>query len=100
MNRRVIVLSEAEDDLDAGEDFYEKQLEGLGLHFLENLRNDLRLLSVHGGSHRKVYGFHRALSKRFPYAIFYRVNGDTVSVYAVLDCRRDPREIRQRLRGS
>ena len=100
MNRQVVVLPAAEDDLDTGEEFYEGQAEGLGQHFIDTLRNDLRSLSVHSGNHRRLYGFHRALSKRFPYAIFYRVNGDLVSVYAVLDCRRDPEKTRRRLRGE
>jgi hypothetical protein len=34
------------------------------------------------------------LSKRFPYAIFCRVNDSAVVVYAVLDCRRDEAYIR------
>lgn len=76
------------------------QAEGLGDHFIATLKLDLNALAVHGGSHRKLYGYHRAISKRFPHAIFYRVNGDTVSIYAVLDCRRDPQEIRQRLHGA
>lgn len=38
------------------------------------------------------------LSKRFPYAIYYTVDEDLVSVYAVLDCRQDPRMIEDRLR--
>jgi hypothetical protein len=32
----------------------------------------------------------RMLSKRFPFAVYYRLEGDTVRIYAVLDCRRDP----------
>ena len=97
--RPVILLATAEDDLDAGERFYETQEEGLGDHFLATLKLELRSLAVHGGSHRKMYGFHRAISKRFPHAMFYRVEKDEVRVYAVLDCRRDPAEVRRRLRG-
>jgi plasmid stabilization system protein ParE len=40
---------------------------------------------------------HRLLAKRFPFAIYYRVEGDPVQVYAVLDCRRNPAWIRDRL---
>jgi hypothetical protein len=36
------------------------------------------------------FGFHRALAKRFPFGIYYRVEGAIVRVYAVLDLRRDP----------
>ena len=34
--------------------------------------------------------YHRALSKRFPFAIFYTVYDEMVSIHAVVDCRRKP----------
>ena len=49
---------------------------------------------------RIVFGFHRVLSKRFPYAIFYRFDRekDLIQVYRVLDLRRDPSWIQRRLK--
>ena len=42
-------------------------------------------LQVHGGVHRIAYrNYHRALAKRFPFAIFYTLSGDTLFVHAVL----------------
>ena len=38
------------------------------------------------------------LSKRFPFAVFYTVRGETVFIRAVVDCRRDPAWIRERLK--
>jgi hypothetical protein len=38
------------------------------------------------------------LSKRFPYAIYYTVTADLVSVYAILDSRQDPGRIEERLK--
>ena len=37
------------------------------------------------------------LSKRFPFAVYYRIVENEILVYAVLDCRRDPAWIRKRL---
>ena len=37
------------------------------------------------------------LSKRFPYAVYYRVAGNVAQVWAVLDCRQDPEKIFRRL---
>jgi plasmid stabilization system protein ParE len=97
---RLEILSEAEQDLIAGAKFYEAQGAGLGDHFLDSLYADIDSLLPYAGIHRVVFGFHRALSKRFPYAIFYRLERDQglVRVYRVLDLRRDPLWIRQRLR--
>jgi hypothetical protein len=36
------------------------------------------------------------LAKRFPFAIYYKINGDVVSVHAVLDCRKNPAWARKR----
>ena len=53
------------------------------------------------GGHAIYFGrFHRALSKRFPFAIYYRVAGQEVQVYAVLDCRRSPAWIRSHLSAA
>jgi len=41
--------------------------------------------------------FHWTLAKRFPYAIYYTLADDLVSVHAVLDCRQDPKRIEERL---
>lgn len=34
--------------------------------------------------------FHQLLSKRFQFAVYYRVADDVVLVFAVLDCRWNP----------
>jgi hypothetical protein len=51
-----------------------------------------------GGIHRVVYqNYHRALAKRFPFAVFYTVSDQTVWVHAVVDCRREPTWITEHL---
>jgi plasmid stabilization system protein ParE len=90
---KIEILSDAEEDLIAGARFYERQGTGLGDYFLNAIYSDIDSLLIYAGIHRVVFGFHRALSKRFPYAIFYRLNqqAQLVQVYRVLDLRRDPR---------
>ena len=65
---RIEILPEARDDLIAGFRFYERQAPGLGSHFRESVLKDVDSLVVHGGVHPKVFGYHRSLSKRFPFA--------------------------------
>lgn len=78
--------------------FYEKQGEGLGEYFFYSLFSDIDSLVLYGGIHAKVYGYHRMLSKRFPYAIYYKLEWEeVVIVYRVLDLRRDPKQIKQAL---
>jgi plasmid stabilization system protein ParE len=84
------LLPEAERDLEIGADFYESQRPGLGVYFNDCLASDIESLKLHAGIHEKYKGYFRALSKRFPFAVYYDVNQDWVEVYAVLDCRQDP----------
>jgi plasmid stabilization system protein ParE len=97
---RIEILPEAQEDLIAGFRFYEHQAPGLGSYFRESILSDVDALAVVGGVHAKVFGYHRSLSKRFPFAIYYRVEADVVRVRAILDCRRNPSWIRRRVRGQ
>ena len=96
---RIEILSEAENDLFAAAKFYERRRAGLGEYFLDALSSDIDSLVPYAGIHRIVFGFHRALSLRFPYAIFYRFERDEqlIRIYSVLDLRRDPLWIREQL---
>jgi hypothetical protein len=59
--------------------------------------SDIEALTYFGGIHQVVDGYHRTLSKRFPFCIYYDIKGETLTVVAVLDARQDPLWIRQRL---
>ncbi len=75
--------------------FYEKQGEGLGGYFFDSLFSDIDSLLLYAGIHPMVFGYHRMLAKRFPYAIYYRFEKETlVVVRRVLDLRRDPKKIK------
>jgi hypothetical protein len=93
------ILSSAIDDLMNGYKFYEKQSEGVGEYFLDSLFSDIDSLVINAGIHPIYYEkYHRMLSKRFPFAIYYKVEGQVAVVYAVLDCRRNPAWLRKKLK--
>ncbi len=97
---QVHITRAAESDLLNGFDFYERQQSGIGEYFLDSLFADIDALMLSGGIHAKPDGhLHRALAKRFPFAIYYTIEGGTVTVIAVLDCRQDPASITERLQG-
>ena len=77
------ILPSAVADLASGRNFYEQQGEGLGSYFLNTLFADI--------------DYHRLLSKRFPYAIYYRLHDNTVEVWRVLDLRQEPEQIKKAL---
>jgi len=68
-------LSPAKHDLRAGFRFYEEKERGLGSYFLESLYADIDSLHIYAGIHEVHFEkYHRALSKRFPYAIYYTLS--------------------------
>jgi len=94
---RIEILDSAEKDLLDGFKFYERQSKGLGNYFLESLFSDIDSLNLYAGIHAIHFGYNRMLSKRFPFAIYYKSDKEIVRVYAILDCRRNPAWIRERL---
>lgn len=94
----VRILSAAARDLRDGHGFCERQAPGIDAYFLDSLYADIDSLSVRAGIHPVSFGrYHRLLSKRFPFAVYYRLAGEVATVYAVLDCRRNPAWTRQRI---
>jgi len=94
----VRILKSAKTDLTAGFRFYEAKQNRLGFYFLETLYSDIDSLLLFAGIHSIHFGkYHRLLSKRFPFAVYYRIADDEILIFAVVDCRRNPAWIRQRL---
>lgn len=95
---KIEILESAQQDLLEGFWFYELQEKGLGGYFLDSLFSDIDSLQLYAGIHENHFAFHRMLSKRFPFAIYYRMQTpEQVVVYAILDCRRNPAWVRERL---
>ena len=94
---RLKILPSALGDLANGRAFYAKQGESLGAYFFDSLFSDIDSLELFGGIHRRVFGYHRLLSKRFPYAVYYKTDGDVVVIWRVLDCRQKPEKTQQAL---
>lgn len=92
------LLDQAEQDLVKGMDFYEKQQQGLGDYFVDSIIADIESLHLYAGIHAMYFGYHRLLAKRFPFAIYYLFSGNEVRIYAILDCRKNPSLLSQRLR--
>ena len=93
----VVVLEDAAGDIETGKRFYDSREQFVGDYFVDSILSDIESLVIYAGIHNVHFGFHRMLSKRFPFAIYYEVEGDTAFVYAILDMRRDPAWIREEL---
>ena len=90
---KIQILPSAMDDLSRGYRFYDSHELGLGEYFQDSLFSDIDSLMLFAGIHRVVYGFHRSFSKRFPYAIYYKMQGSSnILVFRVLDMRQNPQQ--------
>ena len=94
----VRLSDDAERDLVAGIAFYNQHGLEVGAYFRESILNDIAALEILGGVHAQRHGFHCMPAKRFPFAIYYAMADLVVSVMAVLDERRNPQWIEQRLK--
>lgn len=75
--------------------WYESQRAGLGAEFRNEIKLAIAILERHP-ERRPIYyrGFRRLLTRRFPYKIFYRIEGQRVIVFRVLHAKRDhPRQL-------
>ena len=95
---KIRILPSGMADLERGRDFYEAQGQELGQYFMDSSFSDIDSLALYGGFHSVHWGYHRMLSKRFPFAVYYRMNGDVVEVRRVLDCRQHPAKIKRALK--
>ena len=97
----VVVRPAAAADVEDAYLWYESQRAGLGHEFLDALRATMDLVQAHPEAfpilHRET---RRALCRRrFPYALFFRLHGETVVVVACMHAKRHPRRLRSRLDG-
>jgi hypothetical protein len=95
----LIVLKQVKDDLNEGRVFYDLNEKRIGDYFYDTLVSDIESLWLYSGIHPVIYGLHRTLSKRFPFAVYYTIRNGSTIVVAVLDLRRDPAWIREKLKS-
>jgi len=93
----IVILTEAKIDLSIGAEFYENQSQNLGKYFLDTIYSDIQSLHLYYGIHIKIQNYHRLLSKRFPYSIYYKYDEQKIYIYAVFHNRKDPIIINKRL---
>jgi len=94
---RVVVLEEAAEDIESARDFYDGIEPGVGDYFLQRIVEDIERLETFSGIHGLHFGFHRMLSEKFPFGIYYRETTDETQVFAILDLRSEPTWIRAEL---
>ena len=92
MTSQVVILDSALMDIASGKEFYEKVDFGLGDYFADCTFTEITALGFRFGLHKVEYGYHRMLTKTFPFAVYYEVSAEkSKRVVAVLDMRQNPK---------
>lgn len=91
MSWRLVIDPAARDDIAAARDWYDAQRAGLGDAFVDEVNSSVGRFRNQPLMHQPVYrALRRAVVRRFPYLVIYRVAGDTVTVVAVPHAHSDP----------
>jgi plasmid stabilization system protein ParE len=96
---RLVSEPQVDIDIEAAFRWYENEQTGLGLEFLDELRAAYdRIVDGPFRFPQLRLTTRRALLKRFPYAVYFAVDDETIVVLAVLHTSRDPAEWQRRSR--
>jgi plasmid stabilization system protein ParE len=91
VTHRLRVGREAKADIRKAARWYEGERVGLGRAFVQQIDALLDRVRLNPRQYQIVYqDVRRAIPRRFPYGVFYRIDGADILVLAVVDLHRDP----------
>ncbi len=94
---RLVAEPAADLDVIAAFEWYEAERSGLGVEFLEELRSAYdRIVEGPFRYQDLTSGIRRALLRRFPYSVYFAVEGEVIVVLAILHAHRDTAEWQRR----
>ena len=99
MNYNVLILSEAELDIDNAFIWYELNQIGLGKRFYESVDKSVHFISERPFICAEIYkGLRRFVIKKFPYGIYYKVNLENreIQIVGVIHFKRSSKILRKR----
>ena len=93
----VIFTQAAREELVDAQDWYEREANGLGRRFRQAIDALVERMSENPRQFPIVYrNIRRALLRRFPYSLFFVVEGDASIVIACFHASRDPSQWQKR----
>lgn len=91
MARKVVLTSRADQEIDEACDWYEGCELGLDERFLQELGKAFDAIALHPEFYPiRFASIRRIILKKFPYAVYYRHDGEMIVVEAVFHESRDP----------
>ena len=98
MSRELIIRPEAETDLADAFEWYEARVPGLGLEFIRTVDSLFSSIIRNPQAYPVVYKtVRRALTRKFPYEVFFIVEVGSIAILAVFHARRNPKRWQERI---
>ena len=92
MSYSIIISPIAEEELFESALWYNIRKTELGIEFINEVDNTLRDIILNPLQFKTVYkNFRMALTKRFPFEIFYTIDDDKILVHHVFHASRNPK---------
>ena len=91
MNLRIVFRPAAKQEFDDAADRYNEQRPGLGEEFIVEIDQAVAKAAANPEHYPIVFGeVRRAVARRFPYSVYFRVRRNTMVVLSVFHGRRNP----------
>lgn len=91
MIHALCISSAAERDIEDARLWYERQRAGLGVDFVLSVDDAMARILVNPTSYPQIHrNYRRALVRRFPFGIFFRMEDTVIAVSAVFHTQRSP----------
>lgn len=98
MSYRIKFRPEAEKDLEKSAKWYEEQRENLGFDFLDEVDKKCHIIQQDPLIYEEAYkNLRRVVVNRFPFNIFYFVEGKSIIIVAVIHGSRHPQKWQKRV---
>jgi plasmid stabilization system protein ParE len=92
VTRKPVFRPQADQEVQSARQWYEDQRPGLGIQFANAIDEAVERISSNPLAFPAVYGdTRRAVVRRFPYGVYFRLLADAIVVTAVIHGRRHPR---------
>jgi hypothetical protein len=96
---RIVITDIAEIDIVTGKNWYNSQQNKLGDEFISEIENKILVIQSNPYLFSIIKkDIRKALLKRFPFGIYYFLEGDVINIFAVIHFSRNPKIWKQRLR--
>ncbi len=94
----VTLRPEAEADLESAARWYEDRRRGLGGRFLDEVQRTIDRVAENPQGFPRMHGeIRRAVTRRFPFGVFFLVENDAIIILAVMHASRDPVRWKERM---